>query len=285
MSALSKRLPSWLAGLIVLAIAAVLLELLLQVLSFGAFLLYRKPSLEESSGREGKVVFCVGDSFTFGYGASDLSKSYPNCLENYLEQETGEPWTVVNCGYPNRNSSQMGEALTQAVISGPAEFVVLVGGVNDSWSGAIRLEINTLNAALTAGRGGENRQRPIPMEVPDAEAAENPEKTQRIRKRERCQGYLGAVAEHHPPIHSGLRNRVANFDFDFRYPQRRDRPGGSSVSSRGVARRQSTQTLPGWRSRGCHCYLPKPSGCRNWIFRCEPDRLLCKARTTRRRHR
>jgi len=158
MSALSKRLPSWLAGLIVLAIAAVLLELLLQVLSFGAFLLYKKPSLEESSGREGKVVFCVGDSFTFGYGASDLSKSYPNCLENYLEQETGEPWTVVNCGYPGRNSSQMGEALTQAVISGPAEFVVLVGGVNDSWSGAIRLEINTLNAALTAGRGGENRQ-------------------------------------------------------------------------------------------------------------------------------
>jgi len=152
-----KRRTSLLAFLVVPLVALLLLEVLLQILAFGVSKVYKNPA-EASGEREGRVVVCVGDSFTYGYGASDLDHSYPAQLETVLEEESGEAWTVLNVGFPGRNSNQMSEALIDTLAEGPADYVVLVGGVNDPWSGATKLDLGTLTAQLESVRTpDENR--------------------------------------------------------------------------------------------------------------------------------
>jgi|GEM_PF-1737796 len=149
----SQRVPTWLKLAITLLFAIVILELLLQVLSIGAHFVVGKGGQQESaqSGAEldaalaegQRVAVCVGDSFTFGMGASDLKYSYPAEMERRLEEARGEDWKVVKVCYPGWNSEQMAGALLDRLDELKPDVVVLVGAVNDGWSGAKKVEMNS----------------------------------------------------------------------------------------------------------------------------------------------
>ena len=121
---------------VVLIATILLLEVALQVLSLAAFLLFAPEEESIAADHEGRIAYCVGDSFTFGYGSSDAgTKSYPARLESRLRSETGEDWTVINLGYPGFNTEQMAKSLASRITAFPPDLVVVVGGVNDFWSG------------------------------------------------------------------------------------------------------------------------------------------------------
>jgi len=120
-------------------VALVGLELALQVLAFAASLLVAPvPATAVPDGA--RVVVCVGDSFTFGLGATAPDASYPAVLEARLRSEQDAAWVTVNRGYPGRNSREAVIALQRALTTMQPEFVCIVVGVNDAWSRPDRLD-------------------------------------------------------------------------------------------------------------------------------------------------
>src|SRR4051812_37239704 len=91
-------------GLAAFAGVLVSLEVLLQAGALAASVMYRHDAAA-APPRE-PVVLCLGDSFTYGLGASDPAKSYPRQLETLLHQR-GLEWRVVNGGWPGRNSRDL----------------------------------------------------------------------------------------------------------------------------------------------------------------------------------
>jgi hypothetical protein len=49
------------------------------------------------------LVLCVGDSYTFGTGATGSDFSYPSALQRLLQKDD-KSWQVVNAGWPDRDS-------------------------------------------------------------------------------------------------------------------------------------------------------------------------------------
>ena len=126
--------------LILGAATLVLLEISLQALSYAAFRWTAGKdstgSAEEETAELGeRLLYCVGDSFTFGYGSSDAAtRSYPAQLVQLLEEGTGERWKAVNLGHPGNNTKQMAESLARKVHEQSPDLVILLGGINDIWS-------------------------------------------------------------------------------------------------------------------------------------------------------
>ncbi|HOX22420.1 MAG TPA: GDSL-type esterase/lipase family protein [Elusimicrobiales bacterium] len=93
---------------------------------------YKKPS-EISSSASNKVIACMGDSFTYGLGASGRDKAYPEQL-NELLKKAGSLYSVVNRGVPGDNSAQLLSRLHGVLAEvRPAAVIVLVGA-NNFWS-------------------------------------------------------------------------------------------------------------------------------------------------------
>jgi lysophospholipase L1-like esterase len=60
------------------AVAAVMLvEVVLQCLAFGVWLRHREDRRRGGSHEGAETVLCLGDSYTFGMGASSPDRSYP----------------------------------------------------------------------------------------------------------------------------------------------------------------------------------------------------------------
>ncbi|MFO1055087.1 MAG: GDSL-type esterase/lipase family protein [Planctomycetota bacterium] len=116
------------AGLLLLS--ALALEGTLQVLAFGASIVYaEKRQLPASSGSE---VLCIGDSYTFGVGASDPEHSYPGQLQSALGNRSIDI-AVRNGGWPGQNSRDVLLKLQSQLQMKPRVVCVLLG-TNDSWS-------------------------------------------------------------------------------------------------------------------------------------------------------
>lgn len=111
---------------------ALLLELVLQVLAVAFWLFGSKPEVEVPPGH--KVVLCVGDSFTFGMGASDRAGSYPAQLERIVRDRVGADWSVVNAGHPGNSSREVLIELGRQIDSVRPRAVCVVVGANDDWS-------------------------------------------------------------------------------------------------------------------------------------------------------
>lgn len=90
------------------------------------------PSVR-ASNEAGRSVLCIGDSFTFGDGASDASRSYPSCLEREL-QRLGHAVRVTNAGFPGRDSYNVARDIDRWVVDSGAEVVCVLVGVNDRWN-------------------------------------------------------------------------------------------------------------------------------------------------------
>jgi len=139
-------------GVFVLGLSLLCLEALLQVLSFGTYLrvsAVKEERSEQGSGSRDREVICVGDSFTFGFGATGSQYSYPAQLELVLEEGTGDGWTVHSVCEPGWNSEQMANALASKLAAVSPEFVLLIGGVNDEWSGAKMVKESALREVAT----------------------------------------------------------------------------------------------------------------------------------------
>src|SRR5215510_7996848 len=94
-------------------LAVLLIEASLQA---AAFWVWRKAEQRHaetprsSSGQAERVVLCVGDSFTYGEGASAADMAYPSQLQRLLDDARdrssdppGVVWRTVNDGWPGRN--------------------------------------------------------------------------------------------------------------------------------------------------------------------------------------
>lgn len=78
-------------------------------------------------------VVCMGDSFTYGIGASTPDASYPAQLQALLRARGHDGLTVANGGWPGQDSAFMLRRLPASI--GPETRVVcLLMAVNDTWS-------------------------------------------------------------------------------------------------------------------------------------------------------
>lgn len=138
MSVARKRL------LLVLASIVVSIELILQVGHLATVLLVQ----DEDSVDDGRqVVLCLGDSFTFGIGASEVDEtSYPAALQRVLDERDPGVWRVVNRGHPGRNSRQLLERIDGLLEREQPDEVLILLGINDRWSSPERLELADLPA-------------------------------------------------------------------------------------------------------------------------------------------
>jgi tetratricopeptide (TPR) repeat protein len=97
------------------------------------------------------VVFCAGDSFTYGIGAG-IKNSYPAQLEQTLAQSSkGRPVKVFNLGVPGYNSSQTLRKLKENIAKLKPDVAVVLCGANDSWNVdqvTFKQKINVLSGLL-----------------------------------------------------------------------------------------------------------------------------------------
>ena len=135
--------------LFLLSASAVLLELTLQV---GSLIVYSTHARANPTGEVLGGILCVGDSFTFGSGASHPRHSYPMVLERLLREKHGLDVEVTNLGWPGRNSRELLQYLgEQLERTRPAVLSVLIGG-NDRWSGPALLTPEEIRVATASDR-------------------------------------------------------------------------------------------------------------------------------------
>jgi lysophospholipase L1-like esterase len=128
----------------------VVLELVLQA---GAFFMPGAPAEATTpAAADPSCVLCVGDSFTYGLGASNDARSYPARLEERLRAAPIDGrWRVANGGVPARNSRDVLLDLPRQFLRERPSFVVVLIGVNELWSRPQRADIHA--AARDAGLG------------------------------------------------------------------------------------------------------------------------------------
>lgn len=81
-------------------------------------------------------ILCIGDSSTFGFGASDAERfSYPAQLQRILkEKETDRKFEVINLGIPGISSSQVLNRLRRNISEYDPDMIIVMVGINDPWN-------------------------------------------------------------------------------------------------------------------------------------------------------
>jgi lysophospholipase L1-like esterase len=80
-------------------------------------------------------ILCLGDSSTYGTGASDRDKySYPAQLQELLDKSgmCGK-FEVINLGLPGENSSQLLGGLEKNISRYKPDMLIVMIGINDPW--------------------------------------------------------------------------------------------------------------------------------------------------------
>ncbi|MEM7199431.1 MAG: SGNH/GDSL hydrolase family protein [Planctomycetota bacterium] len=122
-------------GLVLLGVVLGLLAFELAAQAVFWSLRPRTPSLHASGSAE-SVVLCVGDSNTFGMGASTADGPYPAQLGRLLEDAEPGRWSVVNGGRPGLNSEEIVRGLPMLLERYRPRVVYALVGTNDVWSHA-----------------------------------------------------------------------------------------------------------------------------------------------------
>lgn len=144
----------------------------------------------EGVQRGERTLLCVGDSNTYGIHL-EAEDSYPGRLQSLLDAAPGNPWRVVNLGYPGQNSAQVRGRLAPNLEHYRPEVVICWIGVNNTWSRAMAhlwdtpaseprppllTRLAQSSRALGALRMLRNRLVPPPqVEAPPAGPADVPE--------------------------------------------------------------------------------------------------------------
>ncbi len=126
---MSPRIRRPLALLLGTGLALTAFELVLQ--GYAYFEWSRDRDGAEPAAGGGLAALCVGDSFTYGIGASDLDYSYPSQLQEMLRSRGRSDVTVVNGGWPGRNSGTVLERLAGMLERHAPAVVYVMIGYND----------------------------------------------------------------------------------------------------------------------------------------------------------
>ena len=198
-----RRICEHAALLLLGSLAGVLLvEAALQIT---AFWVWRHAYWQHSAApsavnpRDLRRVLCVGDSFTYGEGASSIDNSYPSQLQRFLDEahDAGDsslpPWLVINRGWPGRNSAELLQRIPGLLLRERPDYVVILIGTNTRWAHAemdlppprlteasskddyrrwqwrLRtLRLVQLTSAVLARRASRPQDRPTPRSAPGA---------------------------------------------------------------------------------------------------------------------
>jgi len=76
-------------------------------------------------------ILCVGDSFTFGTGASK-GYSYPEQLQRILDNNSSKKVMVYNGGIPASNSSQLFKNLENNIQRCSPDIIIAMTGLNNN---------------------------------------------------------------------------------------------------------------------------------------------------------
>ena len=132
-SEIAPREPS-LARRSMLVVAGVLLALAIAeaALQVAAWIAWRNA--RSAAVPSGRVVLCVGDSFTYGLGSGDPERaSYPAQLQRILDAAAPGTFGVANASKPGRTSRDVAELLRAQLDAFRPEFVCVLVGLNDVW--------------------------------------------------------------------------------------------------------------------------------------------------------
>lgn len=119
-----------------------LLEAALQVIALAVWWSRPVPVVDPST----KTILCVGDSFTFGIGASSDAMSYPAQLERLLHDDHPDV-SVVNAAWPGQTSAIVFQRLGNQLTRHHPKLVYVLVGYNDRW--------DTSREILATDAGGE----------------------------------------------------------------------------------------------------------------------------------
>lgn len=98
--------------------------------------LFAKPEarLVELAPRPGeRRILCIGDSHTYG-SHLEPEDAYPGQLQAFLDRAPGNPWKVINLGYPGQNSAEVRLRLARNIAVYKPEIVICWVGANNTWS-------------------------------------------------------------------------------------------------------------------------------------------------------
>jgi lysophospholipase L1-like esterase len=122
-----------------LLLGFVVLEVGLQAAAFWVWLGVARTTSEPSGRSQERIVLCLGDSATYGFGASSPEMSYVGQLERLLalSRENGlsaTSWRVVNRGWPGRNSAELLQRTPRFLHEAAPDYVIILVGTNNRWS-------------------------------------------------------------------------------------------------------------------------------------------------------
>jgi tetratricopeptide (TPR) repeat protein len=81
------------------------------------------------------TILCLGDSFTWGIGASDRDHAWPALLQGKLNSAFPESKiTVINSGFPGLNSSTVRKQLEQNIKENCPNMAIVACGYNNLWN-------------------------------------------------------------------------------------------------------------------------------------------------------
>lgn len=121
-----------------LIIFGILIAILLSeaFLRIGGFILIQKKAIFHGEQKSDYKILCLGDSSTYGLGASNRIKfSYSMQLQRILEEKSpGKKFKVINYGIPGLNSSQLLNRFRKVISEYEPNIVIVMIGINDPWN-------------------------------------------------------------------------------------------------------------------------------------------------------
>jgi len=118
---------------IALIIGLLLSFILIETLFIIAPLFFRQTEIQPDSSSY--RILCVGDSSTYGLGASNRDKySYPAQLNSILSKANQNKIQVFNKGLPGINSSQTLKILKENIKNIAPDLILVCTGINDPWN-------------------------------------------------------------------------------------------------------------------------------------------------------
>jgi len=145
MTSRGKRTKIVLASLL---FSVLLLEGAMQLIAWRNWARTEAEHRAESRTGE-KTVLCVGDSFTWGMGATTRAGSYPSVLQSKLEQSDPGRFAVLNRGYPGFDSHTILRRLPRQLRDLRPDYVYLLIGYNDRFSAQPEVLPQELDAGAT----------------------------------------------------------------------------------------------------------------------------------------
>lgn len=129
----TARRSRWKQRLLALGIGLFALVILVEGVLWGLHLLHAPPRREGPLGDGTRTILCVGDSNTYGVHLP-REQSYPGQLQTLLQRWSANPWRVVNAGYPGNNTADVRGALAGQIRAWSPEILIVLAGVNNTWS-------------------------------------------------------------------------------------------------------------------------------------------------------